>query len=625
MDKTVVDAKKAERERERVDRGIAAAAIIAAIPPILWAALVILLFAFIGMAVFYNHNQLGDFTNQVLTWFFRILALIGGYLLIKGLWRVYKFYHDFILDLHSRRTARAATTTAQANANKALEAVEQAKLKNEQLRAIIQLQQNIPLLAYQLADQGYHIEIDAAKGVLKAQNIQGLAAIQAQQQAQIAGQSAAAPQLRAGKPLALPAPRDIPGPFDLLGVFQRGDISPENMFIGALDGHEPFYIDAYNKLCHGAINAVTGRGKTIIKRGLEAQLLAFDVDVIDLDLKFTLTDENGLDYRPFAKHLLAKPPIEVERGVFIPRLEINPQRIARVLQWFAEIEVPRRLDLYHHGRHEYNTVYVFIEEMLYLVQKCPEVIDYLEDMLPVARSLGIKVFVSAQNFQVQSIQLPGGLRENFETAWYPGGDDQSGAKLLDIPQAELTKWLAQYSITLGKGLTLLRNNFHVERPRPMRVGMASNEAVWYLLGRADTFTLPKPGQYTPLPDTDQRQTRRTSSARPEQVVQALPNTPPVERHTGPLVSSIARNAQNQATPTSNTTGSGDEFRAGPDDYIFTPEQAREFMTRYTKQRLAIKDILRQMNNGEGLSNRYSKHASFLIEKYGLRKQEKGNG
>jgi hypothetical protein len=83
------------------------------------------------------------------------------------------------------------------------------------------------------------------------------------------------------------------------------------------------------------------------------------------------------------------------------------------------------------------------------------------------------------------------MRENFETAYYLGGDDHSGALLLDMSKKELMDFLTTHSITLGQGLCLLRNNAVAPQARLVRVGMASNEAIWYLLGRADGFTLPE--------------------------------------------------------------------------------------------------------------------------------------
>jgi hypothetical protein len=435
------------------------------------------------------------------------------------------------------------------------------------------------------------------------------------------------PQLKPGKPLAILPPGDLPDGFDLLKVFKAG-VTPDRTFLGMLDGGEQFYIDAHKKLCHGAINAITGRGKTIIKRGIEAQLLFFDFEVFDLDPKFTLIDEEGLDYRPFAQKLLAQSPVEVERNVLMNHLEVDVQRISQFLKWLATVEVPRRLDLYHRGIHNYKTLYAFIEEMLYLVAKCPEVAEYLVEILPVARSLGIKVFVCAQNFQVQSIQLPGGMRENFETAWYPGGDDLSGAKLLDVLPSDLTKWMSQYNIALGKGISMIRNNFLSEKPRLMRVGMASNEAVYYLLGKADTFTFPANhslGTANTTPGTHYRggTTKITVESQPATVDASVPSHGyPVYKNTGPLStpSEMAVNEPEKRVPTVGTASPDGEFVPGPGYRTFTPEQVQEFITRYRKNPgQNIKDYLRQMNGGQGLGNSYAQHGSWLVEKYGLRK------
>lgn len=58
---------------------------------------------------------------------------------------------------------------------------------------------------------------------------------------------------------------------------------------------------------------------------------------------------------------------------------------------------------------------------------------------------------------------------------------------------------------------------------------------------------------------------------------------------------------------------------GENDKAFTPEQEEEFLTRYRRRQQPIKNILRQMNGGLGLSNRYAKHGNWLLEKHGLRK------
>ena len=104
----------ASKQTERVDRGMAIAAILHAIPLFVWAAPFVLLFGFVLMALWYNRtgNALHDFTRGVLLWASRVLIVGGVVLLIAGLWKCYKLYHDFMLDASVRRTARAGATKA---------------------------------------------------------------------------------------------------------------------------------------------------------------------------------------------------------------------------------------------------------------------------------------------------------------------------------------------------------------------------------------------------------------------------------------------------------------------------------------------------------------------------------
>src|ERR1700676_685787 len=111
-------------------------------------------------------------------------------------------------------------------------------------------------------------------------------------------------------------------------------------------------------------------------------------------------------------------------------------------------------------------------------------------LLVVGRSLGIKCFCVAQNFQVQNLKLNSGMRENFETAWFLGGDIHSGAALLDMSRANLEDLLAQNSIKLGRGDSLFRHNTIAYGADILRAVMASNDFVYWFFGKADNFTLP---------------------------------------------------------------------------------------------------------------------------------------
>lgn len=103
--------------------------------------------------------------------------------------------------------------------------------------------------------------------------------------------------------------------------------------------------------------------------------------------------------------------------------------------------------------------------------------------------------------------------------------------------------------------------------------------------------------------------------------QTVPRTKQ-DRDTDPRVSSLVaveaevedRSELTLSEP--ENTVPADDFMVlnlGPNDKKLTPDQAQEFLTRYRKKPMAIKDILRQMDGGNGLGNSYFKHASWLLK------------
>lgn len=106
----------------------------------------------------------------------------------------------------------------------------------------------------------------------------------------------------------------------------------------------------------------------------------------------------------------------------------------------------------------------------------------------------------------------------------------------------------------------------------------------------------------------------------QKTLAAMPNLPAKERITGPLraASDDTSNEPEKRVPTTDPTVPVAGPMLGPTDKAFTSEQEREFLIRYRKNPQAIKNILRQMNNGEGLGNAYAKHASWLLEQAGLK-------
>ncbi len=100
----------------------------------------------------------------------------------------------------------------------------------------------------------------------------------------------------------------------------------------------------------------------------------------------------------------------------------------------------------------------------------------------------------------------------------------------------------------------------------------------------------------------------------------MEDLPRREKNTGPLntTSKDVVNRPEKLVPITDPAVPVSGLQLGPSDKTFTAEQEREFLIRYRKNPQAIKNILRQMNNGEGLANAYVKHASWLLEREGLR-------
>jgi len=407
----------------------------------------------------------------------------------------------------------------------------------------------------------------------------------------------------------------IPGAYDLVDVFKHMEIAKDHIFLGKTE-EGSLTVDAHKQLCHGVFNAVTGRGKTIIERGIEMQLLKAGHEVVHADLKFTLIDEKGLDYRPMAKALLDQGTIAIN-GQDLEHLLMIPEQIRDMIEWAAMTEVPRRLALYHAGIHNYRTLYIFLEEFLYLVKLYPEIAEWVECLIIVGRSLGIKLFTVAQNFLARDTKLSGAMRENFETAYYLGGDDHSGAVILDMGKRELMQFLNTNNILLGQGIAMLRNNTVAPQARLIRTGWASNDAMYYLLGRADTFVLPgTPSGLYGTAGIEQSERQSWQSPAPNVTILASSSN---ERNTGPLAA-LPKDTINGLVEMPETNADGvPEF--GPDDYILDDLQIKLFCTYYLDCG-NIADSLAKIKNdkGQGLGRRYFKHASLIVKSKGLRRQ-----
>ena len=294
----------------------------------------------------------------------------------------------------------------------------------------------------------------------------------------------------------------LPARYDLIDIFWNNDITPEHVFLGkGMDGHGIFC--RASQLHHGCFNAATGRGKTVLERGILTQLIHIGHHVVLCDLKFTLMTEDKLDYRPIAKRLYEQPFIRLAEGYHLPSLVRKEAQIAALLHHLAYTEINTRLNMRARGDYSFATLDVFVEELTALIKAYPKVADDIVRIVALGRELRVNVFTAAQNFLVRDINMSGGARENFITAYFLGGDMRSGSQILDMSLKELDGFLRANNIELGRGIGMLRNEFVQPEAALVSLGTASNEAIYYLLGRADGFTLPDltTDELEPLPAT----------------------------------------------------------------------------------------------------------------------------
>lgn len=284
-----------------------------------------------------------------------------------------------------------------------------------------------------------------------------------------------------------PAPPLLAAPpiFDMLSIYRQP--GQRGLFLARPALGQDIYVKP-GDLCHGAFNAMTGGGKTSLERSLITGLKAMDKIVILADMKFAPVTEDGLDWRPIARSILRQDMLAID-GEYMPCLLIEPARIFALIRWLALTELPRRLEMRKRGDFTFKTYYVFLEEVIAMMVLYPDLAQYITQIIALGRELRVFLFTAAQNFLVKDVKLSGGARENFQTAYFLGGDDHSGALLLDLTKKQLTDFISVNKLTLGNGLGLLRNNVAVPKAQLVRCGWASNESVYYMLGRADNFDL----------------------------------------------------------------------------------------------------------------------------------------
>ena len=438
---------------------------------------------------------------------------------------------------------------------------------------------------------------------------------------------------------ALPAPL-YPAPFDFQEVLATFRPSQEKIYLAAKSNGDPLTSEMY-QMCHVGLGGPTGGGKTNVNRLITSQLLYAGATVYLATPNFAQVKLNGHrleDWRPIVARLAAPPAREDDEiaslilgfhELFNKRRRaesLSPRRPKDMFLVLGELPgITSRM------RRWYKEQVRIAKQLRQKGEDVPDPLDPMEViilLLREARQYGVHIITEFQDALVNTIGLDSGARENIGTGVYFGGDQITAKLLLKLQKSEkidergIGSKGASYIYTKSEGVA-----------QPARIPFFSNTALYEL------FEYPP----DPMPDREifreheipetyhpvmnGRYVESTAYVIVDDDEQSQENGDSVslslaqERTTGPLASSsnTLPDLPAKPVPTTGTEESQNGPDLGPDDKVFTSEQEQEFVMRYRKFGGNIKGILRQMNGGEGLSNRYAKYASWCLEKHGLRK------
>lgn len=267
------------------------------------------------------------------------------------------------------------------------------------------------------------------------------------------------------------APR-FPQPRDFAEILSS--FTPNERGIYLLDTVQGDITAPINGVCHVALGGPTGGGKTVTTRMLTSQILACEGTVYIANPNFAPVKLNGKrleDWRPIASRLKEPPAREIGeiKDLFDRFISLFEQRRTQ------EQTSPRR------GK----DVFLVLGEWPAIVsmatyslgkQEATKLVGQLGRLLRESRQYGIHVISEFQDALISTIGGNSGMRENYRTAYYFGGDLNTAKALLDLPNG-----VKLNDTGLGEmGAAYLRS--HSNAYCPGRVPFFSNRALYMLLG-----------------------------------------------------------------------------------------------------------------------------------------------
>lgn len=259
----------------------------------------------------------------------------------------------------------------------------------------------------------------------------------------------------------VPIPQ-LPGPVTL-GQVQAGGWRPSvgEILLGLAPDGVRVTVPVGDLLCHVVTAGKTGSGKSNTLRLLLTQLAAVGAEYYICDPHFTpVNPTTGDDWRALAA---ASQP---------HRALTSKAEIVALVDGLAA-EVDTRLARWHTGAHPGPARFYLFEELPSLADTDKDFMKKLGRLLREGRKLGLFIITAAQDMLISTVGGSAGLRSQFATVYYGGGDPYTARALLAVKVAE----------PAGKGVCWLRSVTDTE-PRQVRVPLVTNADITALLGSA---------------------------------------------------------------------------------------------------------------------------------------------
>lgn len=390
-----------QTRRENVDRGIAVAAVLQAIPANVYIGFLVIVFGFIGLALFYGRDGLPVFVSTTLKVMLAVLIVCA----VVGAVHVFRFisgvYHNASIQQTQRNIARAT-------AERQLLLTEQQRLKNQQLLTRIQLEQQLPAIAQIAIERGLNFEYDG-KGVIVTQLQQSIPSGYNHTQ--------------------IPASfvEQLPEPYKMSDLLSNWTPTKDGILVGK-NMNGLITIPAGESLCHTVFTGNTDAGKTNNERMMMIQLLYLEQICI-------LCDRNFQRYRIDKKLNTTYNYEPIEQQLQYPVVTTANQALAMLKFIVSELDdrrIQRQKAIVH-----FPDWYLFMDELPAFCNEQPDIMHYVGRILREARQYGLFFIGAAQDLLNTTLKNDNGaIRDNLLTNFYGGGDDTTARLIMNLKNGE---------------------------------------------------------------------------------------------------------------------------------------------------------------------------------------------